>query len=216
MSLVNIAMQLRAAIDNTQQKCFLAFGTLLFWVRDHQFVVEDDIDIGVIGDPQAVDAAFSGVFTPIARVVDDATGQPYQITYSSSLCSASIDVYFWKKKDGHYFHTYNHNHVDAPNGVLPEYEFKGIPASCFDVGQGTIEMYQEDIRYGRDMTDSGCWNKLVPQIPEEGIAFPLPFAYGWALDNWYPDWVTKRSQFGVSEAPNRFTVKSCKDIGWEA
>jgi hypothetical protein len=102
--------------------------------------------------------------------------------------------------------------VFPKNGVLPEYEFKGIPAECFDVGPGTIQKYQEDLRYERAMSNFGTWMKPVPGIECEGISLPLPFLYGACLDWWYPDWTQKRPQFGVSECADRFTVKTCKGI----
>lgn len=215
MNITNIATQLRAVIDQTGQKCFLCFGTLLFWVRDKTFRVDDDIDIGVIGEPELVVSAFSSMFRGVSRVVDDSTGRPFQVTYSSSMCRGSIDLYFWHKKDGFYWHTYNTLMEKLRNGVPSKYVFKGLPAECFDVDRKVVERYQEDIRYGRAMTNHGTWDHLVPQCPEEGISMPLPFSYGRCLDVWYPDWHVVRSQFGVSEAAHTFTVKSCRGLIWQ-
>jgi hypothetical protein len=213
--IINIATQLRAVLDQTGQKCFICFGTLLYFCRDKVFRVDDDIDIGVIGDPDYVAAVFSNIFVPIAKVIDDATGEPYQMTFKSSMCKGSIDVYFWHKKDGFYYHTYNVSMEKSVSGKLSKYTFKGTPASCFDAPPGVIDRYQDDIRYGRAMTNNGTWDHLLPQCPEEGISMPLPFGYGHCLDTWYPDWGVKRPQFGQSEAANTFTVKTCRGLKWQ-
>jgi len=215
VNVVNIATQLRAVIDQTGQKCFLCFGSLLFFVRDKQFRVDDDIDIGVIGNHEPVIAAFSSMFTPISKVIDDITKKPYQMTFKSHLCSGSIDLYFWHKKEGYYWHTYNTMLEKIPAGIPSKYVFKGIPAACFDVSPEIIAKYQEDIRYGRAMNTNGTWSHLIPQCPEEGISMPLPFNYGWCLDVWYPSWCVKMPNFGVSEAAKTFTVKSCKGLKWD-
>lgn len=213
MSDIGLATQLREVLNQTGQKCFLVFGTLLYFCRDKVFRTDDDIDIGVIGDPAPVLSAFESFFTPVSMVAGN-DGEPWQSTYSSHLCKGSIDVYFWRKRNGYLYHTYNAL-MEKTSGILSQYTFKGIPADCIEVPQRIIQKYQEDIRYGRDMTDFGTWNKLLPQCPEEGITMPLPFSYGWCLDVWYPDFVTKRPLFGVSEAADTFTVKTTRGLKWD-
>lgn len=214
-NIINIASTLSAAIEATGQKTFLIFGTLLHFVRDRRLSTDEDLDIGVIGDANQAMCGLSSMFQPCHMVVDDVTREPYQACFKNERLCACLDVFFWKKRNGMYYHCYDNQHVFPKNGVLPEYTFKGVPAVCFDVKPNIIQTYQEDLRYGRSMTNYGTWAKLVPGIETEGVTLPLPFNYGTCLDYWYPDWTMKRPQFGVSVAADIFTVKTCKGIRWE-
>ena len=213
--IINTATQLRAAIINTQQKCFLCFGTLLSFIRDKEFSIDGDIDIGVIGDMSAVVTAFSTIFRPIHKIIDDSTGQILNMSFQYHQCPVSIDVFLWRKKDGYYYHCYDEVMENRGDGILSQYHFKGTPEGCFDVAPEVIKAFQEDIRYGRSMTDFGTWQKLLPQCPTEGIDLPTPWSYGWCFDTWYPEWATKRPQFGVSMSTHEFTVRSCAGIQWQ-
>lgn len=196
------------------QKCFLAFGTLLFLIRDKKFNIDSDIDIGIIGDPSQTINAFQGLFEPLSVVRDNITNEPYNMHFISSYLGCTVDVFWWKKRDGYYYHTYDHQLCNPIDGKLPEYEFKGVEADCFDVKMDVIKAYQEDLRYGRALNGYGCWLHPVPGIEEEGIVLPVPWSYGKALDQWYPNWAIPNPQFGVSESPSRFTVKTCKGLKW--
>lgn len=208
---VNIASQIRGAIDACQAKAFICFGTLLFWVRDRRFNIDSDIDIGFIGgDPNVVLGAFSQVFSPVSVVRDDVHGMPLNANLVSDYFGCSIDLYFWRKKNGMYYHCFDRDHVHPANGVLPEYEFKGVPAECFDAKQADIEQFRKDLRYSAGLSPHGTWLRPVPQCPEEGVDLPLPYRYGECLDHWYPDWFVPRDQYGVSECAHRFTVTTCK------
>ena len=209
---VNIASQIRGALDASQAKAFICFGTLLFWVRDRKFNAESDIDLGFVGgDPNQILEAFSQTFSPVYVVRDDQYGTPLNANLVSEYHGCSIDLYFWRKKNGMYYHCYDRDHVHPANGVLPEYEFKGIPATCFDAKDEDIAAFQKDLRYSAGLSNFGTWLRPLPQCPEEGVDLPLPYRYGECLDYWYPDWFTPRSQFGVSECAHKFTVKSCRD-----
>ena len=200
----NVASQIRGAIDASQAKCFICFGTLLSWIRDREFRIDSDIDIGVVGDPGRVLEAFSSVFTPTFMVRDDATGLPLNVNMHSSYFECTVDLYFWRKKDGLYYHCFDRDMVHPETGILPEYEFKGIPADCFEAKESDIESFRQDIRYHTGLSREGTWLKPLPQCTEEGVDLPLPYRYGSCLDYWYPDWFTKREQFGVSECSSRF------------
>lgn len=212
---IETALRLRSAIDAAQAKIFLCFGTLLRYVRDRVFNIDEDVDLGVVAPaPRTAIEAFESVYgPPIARVIDDATRVPFKVEFRDMCCR--VDLYCWRRRNGMYYHTFDHQLKAPANGILPEYEFKGIPAACFDVDARTIERYQMDIRYGRTMANCGTWHKPVPQFPEEGIELPLPFGYGQCLDWWYPEWATRRPQFGVSLAADRFTVKTCRGLTWD-
>jgi len=213
--LVNVASIIQAATDGLNMKWFLAFGSLLHWVRDKELSLNEDIDIGVMGDPDAAILALSTYFSPAHIIREDHNGQPLCASFRHDHSGFILDCFFWRKKDGYYYHAYDQNMSMPANGILNEYTFKGVPCDCFDVSKPVIEKYQKDLRYGRDMTDHGTWKKVVPNIQEEGIQLCLPWSYGRCLDIWYPDWATTRSQFGVSLSEHSFTVKSCKDIVWE-
>ena len=212
---INIAATIQAATDAMDMKWFLCFGTLLYWTRDHQFNIEDDIDIGVLGEPQKAITALSTFLTPTHMVRDNVTGEPLNVAFKHEHHGFCLDLFIWKKFNGMYWHCFDEQMTFPADGILKEYSFKGIPCECFDVNQPIIDMYQKDIRYGRDMSNQGTWKKAVPGIEEEGYQLCLPFGYGRCLDIWYPDWSEKRSQFGVSECQERITVKSCGDIAWE-
>jgi hypothetical protein len=214
--IVNIASTIQAACDSMNTKWFLSFGSLLHFVRDRELNLEEDIDIGIIGNAEQAISALSAFVTPTHAVRNDVTGEPFSITFKHEHLGFVLDLFVWKRKDGMLYHAYDHTMTFPANGILSEYQFKGIPAHCFDVDQPTIEMYQKDIRYGRAMTNFGTWKHAVPQIEEEGIELCLPFFYGACLDHWYSEWLTKRPQFGVSLAAHTFTTKSCAGIQWEA
>ena len=209
-AIVNAATRLSGLLASLNCKCFLAFGSLLHFIRDRQLCLTEDIDIGIVTDDSwKVGRAIADVLGSGGHTLTDDQGQVWQASYPSGF-GPILDVFFWRKKGGMYYHTY-----DGDPGHPPvDYLFKGIPAACFDVDTQTIEAYQRDMRYGRTMSDKGTWMKVVPGIEEECIELPLPFAYGQCLDWWYPEWATERKQFGVSDAAHRFTTKTCKGIKW--
>jgi len=194
------------------QKAFLCFGTLLHFIRDKRFDMTEDIDIGIIGKAESVLNSVQGVLEPSCMIRDDYTNEPLNVHFNGLGCT--VDMYFWKKRNGYYYHTYDNQHINPVNGKLPEYEFKGVKADCFDVPDDVIKAYQEDMRYGRGLNDFGCWLHPVHGIEAEGITLPVPWGYGAVLDQWYPNWSIPNPQYGVSEAPHRFTVKTCKGIKW--
>ena len=216
MKILNIAVQLRSALEQTRMPCFLCFGTLLTYIRDKKFSVDGDIDIGIITDnPQQAIDVLSRTYIPTHKVVDDVTGEIFTQTFKTQTDDPiNIDVFFWKKKDGCYWHTFDAT-MSNNGDHLSQYTFKGVPTDCFFAPQEEIKQYQLELSFGRMMTNFGTWSKLLPQMQTEGVELPLPYQYGRCLDIWYPDWVQKRPQFGTSRSPHQFTVKTCKDISWE-
>jgi hypothetical protein len=200
--IVTAANRLSGLLQALNCKCFLCFGTLLHFVRDHQLCLTEDIDIGVIAEDQwSVAKTLAGTLGVAGHLLQDPDGNIWQASYASGF-GPILDVFFWRKaSDGLYYHAYDTDpgHSDSLNSM----EFKGIPGTCFDVAPETIAAYQSDMRYGRAMTDFGTWMHTVPEIPEDCIQLPLPFAYGQCLDWWYPEWATPRLQFGVSLCMNK-------------
>lgn len=207
MEKTKIISHIRSTFGN--KHWFICFGTLLYFIRDHIFNIEQDIDIAVIGEIGTIKKTIERTFGIDKFIVSDITGDVLNFSYKYG--GVSIDVYQFIKKNGYYWHTYDYRMVN-PRGRLDEYLFKGIHEGCIDVNDKKIESTMCDLKYGRSITRHGTWEHSP--IKEPGIEYLscLPYKYGSVLDSFYPDWIVKRENFGTSECTVRKVVKSCRDL----
>jgi hypothetical protein len=170
-----VACDLRCAIDSIgDNKWFLCFGTLLFFVRTgHALNLDSDLDVGIIDQGEPIN---TGLVTVVPGW-----------EYHGNIHGVSLDVFVWRRRGSYYYHSHVAN------------EFKGTPVECFDVSPKEIQYYRGDPTWG-NMTHHGTWLHTVKGCEADCIQLPIPFAYGRCLDTWYPDWGVKRDQFGVSKA----------------
>lgn len=191
-------------------KWFVCFGTLLGILRDKNFNVKSDFDIGVIGNINNIEDSFHHCSVH-HKVVSDVTGNTINIAMRDKRNLVTYDFFRWVKHNGMYFHSYDVNMEFPTNGVLKEYTWKGIPAECFEPRADRINLWKKDLKFMQSITGGG-WKTPIPEFPQEGIEVVLPFNYGSCLDYWYPNWHKKDETFGVSRAHKTITVKTCKGI----
>jgi hypothetical protein len=202
--LMRLASNLTIPLNMAGVKWFVCFGTLLGLVREKTFPALGDIDIGLIGDFQSVYTQLQNTFAVAVEVEDDKTREPLQLRFR--IGDYNVDVFNWKRKGGYYYHTYAD--ISKPG----KFTFKGTPACYFEPDLKAIDSFRRDLRYGRAMNKNGTWQHLVPGLETECVSVNLPFGYGACLDTWYPEWATKRDNFGQSEAAHVLTVSSCKGV----
>jgi len=220
--LINLMEDINNTISGMGHKCFICFGTLLEYIRHHTIDLSTgDIDIGIIGGEDQVVKAFDsrkGRFKRTGLVVDDVTKTPLKASYSIKFITdwsketpeITVDLFFWKKVGGYYYHCFDENQQNPKDGVLSKYIFKGIEASCFDLDSSVALDYIKDINFGRGMNKNGTWNHML-QSELRPLFIPVPYQYGKCLDVWYPDWAISRNT-GTSQAQKIQKVKSCADL----
>lgn len=199
------------SMEASRQRWFVCFGTLLGVVRDRVLDIEtDDVDIGVIGNPDGVADGMRGFVR--ADQIRDPDGTVLNEHYRDQRRGTSVDIYYWQQRGGYYYHTYNVDQLQH-DGVLPRYTYKGIPAVCYDPTEEELQRIPNRMRLvERALRPTNTWNKLVPGVETEDMYVPLPYHYGQCLDWWYPDWATRRSNFGQSMAAKTQIVKSLRDL----
>jgi hypothetical protein len=188
---------------------FICFGTLLYFVRDHIFNTSQDIDIAVIGEIGTIKKNIERTFGVGKFITSDLTGDVLNFSYRFD--GVSIDVYQFIKKNGYYWHTYDHT-MTNPKGAQTEYLFKGIPVDRIDVDYKIIDNIMCDLKFGRSISRYGTWEHWPLKEPGiENLLF-LPYHYGSLLDDFYPDWITRRDNFGTSVCTVKKTIRSCKEL----
>lgn len=208
---LKVALNISTLFDSSGVKWFLCFGTLLSFVRDKKFNIDQDVDIGVIGSGNYI-ASLVRTRHEINHVVrDDHTQEIVNFNYIDGN-NVVIDVFVWRKWGGMCWHTYDTLMQNTKSGFLSEYVWKGIRSSVFETDPKVIEKRQQDLKYGRVMKSDGTWRHALPECPGEGVELCLPDNYGSFLDYAYPDWCTERKQFGVSECEAIKKVKTCKGL----
>ncbi|MCP3682611.1 MAG: hypothetical protein GY861_07975 [bacterium] len=176
------------------------------------FNIEQDIDIGVIdADLEMFYPRIKAQYKIDHYLKSDDTGKLLNLCYHDAQNNVYIDVYKWVRMKGMYWHTYDVFN-DAQDGIPSKYVFKGMPKEVFDIDAKAIKAFRQDTRYGRIMTNHGTWNRPLPEMPEEDICMACPVNYGYFKDVAYPDHVTTRKNFGVSEAKATFETKTCKGL----
>jgi len=199
-----------------EMKWFFCFGTLLEFVRSNKqtFCIDKDIDIGVIYgkcDAEQLIKAFRGSGYDVTQIINnDVTGKPLNIHFSPPDETPTVDIYFWIKKDGFYWHTYD---VDNERKKIPsKYTFKGIKAEWIEVPKETIKRIHEKNPEGRLLINNfGVWTYDM-FVDHGDTKFFLPYSYGTLLDEWYPGWLIPNKHFGQSRSRFVKKVKSCKEL----
>lgn len=199
-------------MDDTGQKWFMCFGTLLFLCRDKIFNMAQDIDIGVIGDANVVINVLNNAYMPVDKVLNDVTKNPLKVTYMCEQPKIMIDIFFWKKIGSMYYHVEPMENPIPKSGILSSYKFKGVPADCFEMDDDYYDGIKRDSRYEGAPRKTRTWDGLIKGFESEGFTVALPRGYGNCLDIWYPHWLIRRENFGTSMARQEITVSSCKDL----
>lgn len=181
-------------LPQNSHEWFISFGTLLYFLRDKPMGIKfkGDFDVSLIHgqiDHQRLITSFGEYgFVLKNKVVDDRTGIPFQLVFKSEQYKTSVDVYFWVKANGYWWHTYDYQNLFPKKGVLPNYIFKGTNKHAFE---GDYSRY--------------TWDDRIP-------ALNLPKKYGTLLDIWYPGWFIPDRNFGQSHAEKTVELKTCKHL----
>lgn len=199
-----------------ESKWFFCFGTLLEFVRSNKkvFCVDQDIDLGVIygkcDGEQLIKAFVGNGYRVTQLIVHDVTKKPLNIHFTPDDETPTIDVYFWIKKGGFYYHTYD---VDNERKKIPsKYTFKGIKAEWIDIPKKIIKNIHEKDPEGRFLINEyGIWTYDI-FVDHGDTKFYLPYSYGTLLDEWYPGWLIPNKNFGQSKSRFTIKVKSCKEL----
>ena len=162
MAIKNVMESLR---DTTW---FISFGALRWFVTDRLLnkKFNQDIDISLFYDKTnhiELQQSFEQYGYKLQRKIINPkdNNKPFQMVYSPITGgNIEIDIYFWVKANGYYWHTYDIAHTNEE--VLSEYVFKGIRADIFEQGVA-------------DYT----WEDTVGTMK-------FPKAIGQCLDTWYP------------------------------
>ena len=216
---VSTVMNYMYRADGNYHTWFVSFGALLFFFRDRykdKIFDSQDMDISVIYgevDPVNLIANFSqSGYILKNQVINDVTKKPFQMVFGRApecpyLPAVEIDIYFWVKANGYYWHTYDFGKEGKE--VLQKYTFKGIPAPLFE--KGTIEY---------------TWDALSQRMR-------FPVGYGEMLDYWYPPkrdpvkkdpltdeympipdtgWYIEDRHYGQSKTERQVTLETCKNM----
>jgi len=199
------------------KKWFLAFGTLLWFLRDRPqgIKMETDLDIGVFHDDvdeKDLERNFAEYGYSLERkTINDVTKAPFQMVFKGpqsppipdqqNLSNLRIDVFFFWRVNGRYWHSYDYYNERPKNGIPKEYVFKGMPAHALD---GQII--------------PAIWNENCPPVF-------IPERIGQCMDEWYPalrdntgrlvpnsTWNVRQTGYGWSKTTNQRKMKSCKDM----
>jgi hypothetical protein len=219
-----LVIRIVGTLNNTGARWCVCFGTLLSLIRDKQFDVNQDVDIGIIGGGRGAFGALLGVLPVSHMVIDDATREPLNVAFN--VGGVSLDLFFWKERQGMAYHCYDEQVQRPANGVLSQYHFKGIPATIFwptvsELRRVPKMAWVERILNGEDPDDpigevfkgDYTYNLPCPGMETEGIQLRIPFGFGAALDYWYPGcWARRNETYGVSKCHSDFTAKSCRGL----
>ena len=187
------------AVGAPPLKWFVSFGSLLYLCRDKLVGLPyetGDIDISVFQDDLDGEDLVRNMnqygYALKTKVMDNTNGKPFQMVFSPKAemfhlpQNMDVDVFFWVKANGFYWHTYDFNKEGGE--TLSEYVFKGIPCRIFDGG-----------------IMPAIWDALAPPVN-------IPIECGACLDTWYPP---KRDALGVPVMGSAWFIPD-KRYGWSA
>lgn len=181
------------ALDSlTGLKWFMSYGTLLHFIRDFRMdkEFEWDYDVCLINaNPETVMLAMeSNGFQLTKKIVNDVTGEPFQLVYKHKRMEKYADLFFMYEANGYLWHTYDVDLEMPHNGIPKQYFFKGVESKNFD---GDVFRYM--------------WFDNIPKLP-------FPFKYGTLLDIWYPGWFIPNSKFGQSRCEKVVKIETCENL----
>jgi len=205
---------LSCTLDSTLQKWFLCFGSLLKVARRQPIGTDQDIDIGVIGDPDKVTSMLDGTFIRSHQIINDITGKPLKIVYADSRTGISVDLFFWVKVGSIYYHCIDEDNTFNKDGHPKIYTFKGIPAYYLEPDPKVVESRIKDPKYKDSIKPNGTWEfYLNYMLPGEAVYMRVPYAVGHCLDDWYgEDWIIEKKNYGMSASKHIKQMKSCKGL----
>lgn len=204
IDLISVGTELMNLLDG--RRWFICFGTLLQHIRGKLFQGDSDIDIGIIGP---IDDLEARIENPIRN---DQTGELLHCWLRLKSTKAVVDVFRWIPSGNYYWHTYDTLHESPSSGIPSTYEFKGSPKRCFDPPGQVIDRIKNSTNPYR-VRATGEWVHPVKLQASGGVYVQAPHYYGELLDLWYPDWHIPDAQFGVSMASKTIVCKSCKELG---
>jgi len=191
---------------------FVCFGALLGIIRDDGVLTGDngnpvsteDLDIGVMFedvDERRLVSSFRKFGYDLYKVFrSDIDNKPLHMAFVKKG-DPTIDIFSWVLHGGFRYHTYD---INREGCEIPKngYVFKGVPhnwlISCTDWQLRTLPQMKGERPI--DMKVSGIKSKVK-----------IPVQYGHCLDEWYPNWMRKRS--GVQSVSKwTRTVKSCGEV----
>jgi len=166
----------------------LAFGALLYFLRDKNMgkVLQTDLDVSLFhgdADPVRINSNMEHLGFKRRHMVADANGDILKMDFKNAMFNVSIDLFFWKKKDGCYWHTFDKGMEFPKDGKLKSYVFKGTPCYLLDGDEWKYSWHPE------------CQKVFLPKF------------YGSVLDYWYPGWYIPDSNFGYSQCAQTLTPK---------
>ena len=181
--------------NNLKVKWFISFGALLYFIRDKNMGVpfEQDLDVSVLGKcdhKRLIHFMEQWGYEVCGRTVNDQNKEPFQLVFKSQSIRFSIDVFFWKKYNDYWWHTYDYYGEHPKKGVPKKYVFKGTPAWAM---KGDVWQYN--------------WEEIAGNLS-------FPNLYGSLLDIWYPGWYVPDKNFGQSRG-KIVKTKNCKHLDKE-
>ncbi len=199
---------------------FFCFGTLLRFIRHRgEFCITQDIDVGVLyeecdSEKMVNSMANSTDYELESVFLHDVTNKPLNAHFMPSADSIkgtpSIDLYFWYPSGNMLYHTYD---VKRECKSIPsKYYLKGVKRRWMRPDQDTIKLRKKSGPEGERLIDElGVWHYDIFG-DHSGYTFPVPFAYGSLLDEWYPGWFVEDRNFGQSKSTWTKEVKSMKKL----
>ena len=179
--------------NRLSSRWFVSFGSLLYFIRERNMGVpfEQDIDISIIGScdhKKVIEFMKMWSYEVKGKILDDQTKKPLQLVFKSKTVPFMIDVFFWKKHNDYWWHTYDYYGEHPKNGIPSKYVFKGTPRWA---------MKGEPYKYN--------WEEITGNMN-------FPHLYGSLLDIWYPGWFVPDKNFGQSRSEKKITVKNCRNL----
>jgi len=199
------ALQMQCARNvGIYDQCFLAFGSLLGYVRERGFISHDnDMDVGFLGDNLTV-KQMKAYISELAR--------PSVIPENVTKYLNSLDTSGFLRDDGRPKHPRGlygyreHTETNHHTGKLFWTTLRTFPRSMGYKCCNWFMFEHKGYVYhhkGQDSKVKGIPSRYISEIGPEveylGTKVHIPRNAGACLDFWYPDWNTPRSAVSKSE-----------------
>jgi hypothetical protein len=199
------ALQMQCAKNaGIYDNCFLAFGSLLGYVRERGFIGHDnDMDIGILADNLTV----KQINKYVAELL-----KPSHIPNKLAKFLKSLNLEYLDRKTGRPKHPRGlyayreHTEINVITGKLFWTTIRTLPRSAGYKCCNWFMFEHKGYMYhhkGEDSKVKGLPTSFVSEIGPEveflGTKVHIPKNAGACLDFWYPDWKTSRSAVSKSE-----------------